>query len=83
MVARVVVLPNSSVVVRAAHVLCIYRLGGGTSGRGGAEAIWLDWATIRFRVFGPAARTTGSFCVFGPVLSSPAHGPSSLAMDQI
>jgi hypothetical protein len=28
---------NSSVVVRAAHVLFIYRLGGG--GRGGAEAI--------------------------------------------
>jgi hypothetical protein len=26
---------------------------------------------------------TGSFCVFGPVLSSPAHAPISLAMRQI
>jgi hypothetical protein len=38
-------------------------------------AVWLDWATIQFRFFGPAARCTWSFCVFGPVLSSPAHGP--------
>jgi hypothetical protein len=45
--------------------------------------VWLDWATIRFRFFGPASRYTGSFCVFGPVLSSPAHGTSSLAMEQI
>jgi hypothetical protein len=27
--------------------------------------------------------TLGGFCVFGPVLSSPAHGPPSLAMDPI
>jgi hypothetical protein len=45
--------------------------------------LWLDWATIQFRFIGPAARTTGSFCVFGPVLSSPAHGSPSLTMDQI
>jgi hypothetical protein len=45
--------------------------------------LWLDWATIRFRVFGHAARCTWSFCVFGPVLSSPAHVSISLAMRQI
>jgi hypothetical protein len=45
--------------------------------------IWLDWATIRFRFIGPNSGYTGSFCVFGPVLSSPAHGSPSLAMDQI
>jgi hypothetical protein len=45
--------------------------------------IWLDWARIRFRFIGPASRYTGSFCVFGPVLSSPAHGLPSLAMDYI
>jgi hypothetical protein len=27
-------------------------------------SVWLDWPWIRFRVFGPAARTTGSSCVF-------------------
>jgi hypothetical protein len=41
----------------------------------------LDRATIRFRVFGHAATCTGSFCVFGPVLSSPAHGSPYLAME--
>jgi hypothetical protein len=45
--------------------------------------VWLDWATIQFRVFGHAATCTGSFCVFGPVLSSPAHGSPSLPMAQI
>jgi hypothetical protein len=43
--------------------------------KGWYVVIWLDWATIQFRFFGPASRYTGSFCVFGPVLSSPAHGP--------
>jgi hypothetical protein len=43
--------------------------------------VWLDWATIQFRFFRPASRYTGSFCVFGPVLSSPAHGVISLAME--
>jgi hypothetical protein len=45
--------------------------------------VWVDWATIRFRFLRPAARNTGSFCVFGPVLSSPAHGPPYLAMDPV
>jgi hypothetical protein len=45
--------------------------------------IWLDRATIQFRFLRPASRYTGSFCVFGPVLSSPAHGLPSLAMDLI
>jgi hypothetical protein len=45
--------------------------------------LWLDWATIRFRFIGPNSGYIGSFCVFGPVLSSPAHGTSSLAMEQI
>jgi hypothetical protein len=30
--------------------------------------VWLDRATIQFRFIGPAARTTGRSCVFGPVL---------------
>jgi hypothetical protein len=34
--------------------------------------IWLDWATTRFRFIGPNSGYTGGFCVFGPVLSSPA-----------
>jgi hypothetical protein len=42
--------------------------------------VWLDRATIQFRFIGPAARTTGRSRVFGPVLSSPAHGAASLAM---
>ena len=45
--------------------------------------LWLDRATIRFRFYQPAATCTGSFCVFGPVLSSPAHGPPYLTMAQI
>ena len=40
----------------------------------------LDWPLIRFGFIGHCAHTTGSFCVFGPVLSSPAHGAASLAM---
>jgi hypothetical protein len=46
-------------------------------------AVWLDWATIQFRFFGHAATYTGSFCVFGPVLSSPAHAAPSLDMPPI
>jgi hypothetical protein len=42
--------------------------------------LWLDRATIRFRFYQPAATCTGSFCVFGPVLSSPAHGLIYLPM---
>jgi hypothetical protein len=45
--------------------------------------LWLDTAKLQFWVFGQSASYTGSFCVFGPVLSSPAHGPPSLAMGQI
>jgi hypothetical protein len=45
--------------------------------------IWLDWATIQFRFIGPNSGYTGSFCVFGPVLSSPAHGAPSLPMAHI
>jgi hypothetical protein len=44
------------------------------------QLLLLDWATIRFRFIGQTASYTGSFCVFGPVLSSPAHGAASLAM---
>jgi hypothetical protein len=44
---------------------------------------WLDRATIQFRFFGHAATYTRSFCVFEPVLSSPAHGAPSLAMEPI
>jgi hypothetical protein len=43
-------------------------------------SIWLDRATIQFMFFGPASRGTGRFCVFGPVLSSPAHALISLDM---
>jgi hypothetical protein len=46
-----------------------------------AANVWLDWATIRFRFYQHCATCTGIFCVFGPVLSSPAHGLTSLAMD--
>jgi hypothetical protein len=42
--------------------------------------LWLDRARNRFRFYQPNSRYTGSFCVFGPVLSSPAHGLISLAM---
>jgi hypothetical protein len=45
--------------------------------------LWLDRATIQFRVFGHCGTSPGSFCGFGAVLSSPAHGPRPLAMDQI
>jgi hypothetical protein len=48
-----------------------------------AACVWLDRATTRFRVFRPNSGYTGSFCVFGPVLSSPAHGSPSLPMAQI
>jgi hypothetical protein len=40
----------------------------------------LDWPLTRFGFIGHSATYTGSFCVFGPVLSSPARGPSSLDM---
>jgi hypothetical protein len=41
----------------------------------------LDWPLTRFGVFGHCGTYTGSFCVFGPVLSSPAaRGAASLAM---
>jgi hypothetical protein len=41
------------------------------------ENIWLDRATsTQFGVFGHAATCTGSFCVFGPALSSPARQDS-------
>jgi hypothetical protein len=43
--------------------------------------VWLDRATIQFRCLRPNSGYTGSFCVFGPVLSSPAHGLPSLAME--
>jgi hypothetical protein len=43
--------------------------------------IWLDRATIQFRFLRHCQTYTGSFCVFGPVLSSPAHGTPSLAME--
>jgi hypothetical protein len=46
-------------------------------------SIWLDRATIRFRFIGHCRTCTGSFCVFGPALSSPSHGSISLAMGQI
>jgi hypothetical protein len=62
---------------RMADAAYATRRNGGT---GGHVPLWLDWATIQFRFFGPAARTTGRFCVFGPVLGSPAHGLISLAM---
>jgi hypothetical protein len=45
-------------------------------------AISLDWPLTQFEFIGHCARATGSFCVFGPVLSSPAHAPPSLAMPQ-
>jgi hypothetical protein len=45
--------------------------------------LWLDWATIQFRFYQPASRYTGSFYVFGPALSSPAHAPIPLDMRQI
>jgi hypothetical protein len=42
--------------------------------------ISLDWPLTQFGFFGHCATYTGSFCVFRPVLSSPAHGAASLAM---
>jgi hypothetical protein len=56
---------NSAIIKlsRAQPALRVYR---GTK-------VWLDWATIQFRFFGHCRTYTGSFCVFGPVLSSPAH----------
>jgi hypothetical protein len=40
----------------------------GTAGKCVVACVWLDRATIQFRFIGPAAQTTGSFCVFGPAL---------------
>jgi hypothetical protein len=62
--------------INVRYVLCPWPLMS-------ANNLWLDRATIRFRFFGHAATYTGSFCVFGPALSSPAHGVISLAMEQI
>jgi hypothetical protein len=45
--------------------------------------LWLDRATIQFRFYQPNSGYTGNFCVFGPVLSSPAHGAPYLAMEPI
>jgi hypothetical protein len=45
--------------------------------------VWLDRATIRFRFIGHYRTYIGSFCVFGPALSSPTHASISLAMRQI
>jgi hypothetical protein len=47
------------------------------------EDLWLDWATIQFRFYQHCQTYNGSFCVFGPVLSSPAHGPTYLALGQV
>jgi hypothetical protein len=47
------------------------------------KMIWLDRARNRFRFYQHCQTYTGSFCVFGPVLSSPAHGPTYLAMGQV
>jgi hypothetical protein len=44
--------------------------------------ISLDWPLTQFGFFGPASCCTSSFCVVGPVLSSPARGSPSLAMAQ-
>jgi hypothetical protein len=38
------------------------------------------WPLTRFGFIGHCATYTGSFCVFGPALSSPARGAASLAM---
>ena len=45
--------------------------------------LWLDRATIQFRFYQPNSGYTGSFCVFGPALSSPAHASIPLVMRQI
>jgi hypothetical protein len=52
--------------LKEAKVLCAYR--------------WLDWPLTQFGFFGHCALTTGSFCVFGLALSSPAHAAASLDM---
>jgi hypothetical protein len=49
----------------------------------GEHEVWLDRATIQFRFLRHCRTYTGNFCVFGPVLSSPAHGSPSLPMAQI
>jgi hypothetical protein len=54
-----------------------------TPPRAAIQNLWLDWARSQFRFFRPAATCTGSFCVFGPALSSPAHASPSLPMPQI
>jgi hypothetical protein len=58
----------------------ILRKATPTKAPNGAFLLWLDRATIQFRFIGPASRYTGSFRVFGPVLSSPAHALISLDM---
>ena len=40
----------------------------------------LDWPLTQFGFFGHSATYIGSFYVFGPVLSSPAHAAASLDM---
>jgi hypothetical protein len=40
----------------------------------------LDWPLTQFGFFGPASCCTSSFCVFGPVLGSPAYAAASLDM---
>jgi hypothetical protein len=40
----------------------------------------LDWPLTRFGFIGHCGTYTGSFCVFGPVSSSPARGAASLAV---
>jgi hypothetical protein len=60
-----------SVQVKAAAIACLHEQK--------SADIWLDWATIQFRFIGHAATYIGSFCVFGPALSSPAHALPSLA----
>jgi hypothetical protein len=47
-----------------------------------AGLISLDWPLTQFGLFGQCGTCIGSFCVFGPVLSSPARGSPSLAMAQ-
>jgi hypothetical protein len=37
------------------------------------QCLSLDWPLTQFGFFGHCGTSRGSFCVFGPVLSSPAH----------
>jgi hypothetical protein len=43
----------------------------------------VDWPLTQFGFFGHCGAYIGSFCVFGPVLGSPAHAAASLAMPLI